>query len=64
MSKVCWDSQTLAFQGPVAMHYWEHSLQLLFYKLSLEWGTMAPEGHWAQALPDPDLGSYKVTNPH
>ena len=22
---------------------------------------MTPEGHWAQALSDPDLGSYKVT---
>ena len=24
---------------------------------------MAPEAHWAQVLPDPDLGSYKVTYP-
>jgi len=43
VSKVCGDGQTLAFQGPagqcpvpVAMHYWEHSLQLLFYKISLK----------------------------
>ena len=25
---------------------------------------MAPEAHWAQVLPDPDLGSNKVTYPH
>ena len=46
MPKVCWDSQTLAFQGPVdpvpvVMRYWEdtyweHTLQLLSYKLSLK----------------------------
>ena len=27
------------------------------------WVTMAPEGHGAQDLPDPDLGSKKVTQP-
>ena len=25
---------------------------------------MAPEGHGAQVLPDPDLGTEKVTHPH
>ena len=74
MSKVCWDSQTLAFRGPAGpsrpmpcpcghallkepilnLHY-----NFDFKNSPWKWGTMAPEGHGVQVLPDPDL-----TYPH
>ena len=50
---------------------WPHQIAIryIYYNFDLinspsVWVTMAPEGHGAQVLPDPDLGSKKVTRPH
>ena len=66
MRKVCWDSQTLAFQGPpaqcpvpVAMPYWEEvPIWNMHYDIDLinspwKWVTTAPEAHGVQVLPYP-----------
>ena len=79
VTQICWDSQTLAFQGPVgpsrpmpcprghALLKW-HILNLHFnfhlINSHWKWGTEAPEAHGAQVLPDPELGSKEVTYPH
>ena len=65
MSKVCWDSQTLAFRGPAGPSRpmpcpCGHALlkePTLILKTPHE--SEAPEGHGVQVLPDPDL-----TYPH
>ena len=69
MTQMCLDSQTFVFLQANALSLWLCTIGNIhynFYFIKSPWKlvTMAPEQHWAQVLPDLDLGSEKVTYPH
>ena len=65
MNQVCWDSQTLS------LSLWSYTIErkylfrtdLHFINSTWKWGTMAPEQHWLQILPDLDWRPIRWPNP-